>query len=262
MPLPPVIFEDESILAFNKPGDLPVVTDRAEPKKIGLLKLIQAQYGDAVVNVHRLDSAASGLFLCAKTKPAQDFVSGQFQAKTASKTFLALVVLLPVAPPLTKLVAAARDAAGVLRDAFTVDAAIGEDEVHSGRMRVFKKQGGKESLTEFRVLERFGRFAWIEARPITGRPHQVRVHLAAVGAPILNDALYGDPTQSLLLSNLKRGYKGKGEESPLIERLALHASEVTVQHPTTRETLTLHAPLPDDLSIVLKNLRKYKDYRN
>lgn len=262
MPLPPTIFEDEVLLAFNKPGDLPVVTDRAQPNKEGLLKLIQAHFGDDVVNVHRLDSEASGLFLCAKTKPAQDFVSGQFQSKSALKKFLALVVVHPVSPPLNKLVAQTRGASGALLDTFTVDAAIGEDEVQKGRMRVFKKHGGKESLTEFRVVERFGRYAWIEARPVTGRPHQVRVHLAAVGVPILNDPLYGDPAIKLLLSNLKRGYKGRAEEKPLVERLALHASEVILQHPLTRESLALSAPLPDDLTIALKNLRKYSDNRS
>jgi 23S rRNA pseudouridine1911/1915/1917 synthase len=259
MPLPPTIFEDEALLAFNKPADLSVTVDRSHPKKESLLKLIQARFGDDVVNVHRIDSEASGLFLCAKTKPAQDFVSGQFQAKTALKKFLALAAVRPVEPPANKLVAQARDASGALLDTFTVDAAIGEDDVNKGRMRVFKKQGGKDSVTEFRVLERFGRFAWIEARPVTGRPHQVRVHLAAVGAPILNDPLYGDPAIRLLLSNLKRGYKGREEEKPLVERLALHASEVAILHPVTREPLVLQAPLPDDLEIALKYLRKFAD---
>lgn len=258
MPLPPTLFEDEVLLAFNKPADLPVVAGHAEPRKEGLLKLIQARFGDGVVNVHRLDGEASGLFLCAKTKSAQDFISGQFQAKTARKKFLALVAIRPAVNPLTKLMAQARDAAGVLRETFTVDAPIGEDDVQPGRMRICKKQGGKDSVTEFQVLERFGRFAWIEARPITGRPQQIRVHLGAVGAPVLNDPLYGDPSIQLLLSGLKRGYKGRNAEKPLLERLALHASEVVLLHPATRALLTLRAPLPEDLTIALRNLRKYR----
>jgi 23S rRNA pseudouridine1911/1915/1917 synthase len=257
MPLPPTIFEDECLIAFNKPSELLIVPDRKNPQRESLMPLIQARYGDQTVNVHRLDSEASGVFLCAKTKAALDFVSGQFQSKTASKKFLAMAVVLPTDPAANKLLAQARTTAGALRDTFEVNAAIGEDETQKGRMRVMKKHGGKESVTTFRVLERFGRFVWIEARPVTGRPHQIRVHLAAAGAPILNDPVYGDLETKLLLSNFKRGYKGRDEEKPLISRLALHADELTIQHPATRQPLILHAPLPDDLEIALTKLRKY-----
>ena len=90
-------------------------------------------------------------------------------------------------------------------------------------MMVLRKHQGKPSQTEFRVREAFGKFAWLECRPLTGRTHQIRLHLAAAGAPVLNDPLYGDPEEKLLLSDLKRRYKGRDEERPLISRLALHA---------------------------------------
>jgi 23S rRNA-/tRNA-specific pseudouridylate synthase len=140
---------------------------------------------------------------------------------------------------------------------FSVELALGEDERQPGRMRVFKGRGGKASVTEFRVRENFGRFAWIECRPLTGRTHQIRVHLAAAGAPILNDVFYGDPDVKLLLSDLKRRYKGRDEEKPLIARLALHASELTIKHPTTKEPLTITAPLPHEFEVALKYLRKF-----
>jgi 23S rRNA-/tRNA-specific pseudouridylate synthase len=82
------------------------------------------------------------------------------------------------------------------------------------------------------------------------------VHLAARGLPILNDAFYGNDTR-LLLSGLKRGYKGRENERPLISRLALHASELTVTHPVTRERLTLRAPLPNEFVVALKYLRRF-----
>jgi 23S rRNA pseudouridine1911/1915/1917 synthase len=257
MPLPPTIFEDEFLIAFDKPSDLPIVRDRQHPSRDSLLALIHARFGEDVVNVHRLDSEASGVFLCAKTKAALDFVSGQFQSKTAVKKFVAMAVVHPVETPANKVVAQARTSAGALQETFEVDAAIGEDEFQKGRMRVIKKHGGKESITAFKVLERFGRFVWLEAQPITGRPHQVRVHLEAVGAPILNDSVYGDLETKLLLSDFKRGYKGREEEKPLISRFALHASELTIQHPATRESILLRAPLADDLEIALTKLRKY-----
>jgi 23S rRNA-/tRNA-specific pseudouridylate synthase len=106
-------------------------------------------------------------------------------------------------------------------------------------------------------VEKFGRFAFVECRPLTGRTHQLRVHLAAAGAPILNDPFYGDPEIKLLLSELKRRYKGRDEEKPLIARLALHASELTLKHPETKEPLTITAPLPHEFEVALKYLRKF-----
>ena len=117
-------------------------------------------------------------------------------------------------------------------------------------------------MTDFTVREKFpqpaGRpgFALVECRPRTSRPHQIRLHLAEAGAPLLNDLLYGEATP-LLLSGLKRGYKGRLDERPLITRLALHASGLTFTHPLTRAKLTLAAPLPKDFEVALKYLRKF-----
>lgn len=256
MPLPTILFEDAAMIAFDKPSGLLIAPDRWDKKRENLMGLVHAKYGHGVANVHRLDADTSGLLLCAKTKPALDFLSGQFQSKTVQKKYLALAVVLPVEQAM-KVVAPVRDAAGLLPDAFTVEIALGEDERQPGRMRVFKGRGGKDCVTEFTVLERFGRYVLLECRPLTGRTHQIRVHLAAVGAPILNDPFYGDPEIKLLLSDLKRRYKGREEEKPLIDRLALHASELTLKHPESREPITLSAPLPHEFEIALKYLRKF-----
>ena len=85
----------------------------------------------------------------------------------------------------------------------------------------------------------------------------MRVHLAASGLPVLNDPLYGTPEIELRLSALKRGYKGRDHEQPLIRRLALHAGVLTVKHPSTGEPITFTAPLPHEFAVALKNLRKY-----
>jgi 23S rRNA-/tRNA-specific pseudouridylate synthase len=218
--------------------------------------LVHAKYGHGIANVHRLDADTSGLLLCAKSKPALDFLSGQFQSKTVQKKYFAMVVALPPEKAM-KVVAPIRDAAGLLPDTFSVELSLGEDERQPGRMRVYRKRGGKESRTDFTTLERFGRFAWLECRPLTGRTHQIRVHLAAAGAPVLNDVFYGDPEIKLLLSELKRRYKGRDEEKPLIARLALHAGELELKHPVTREPVTLRSPVPHDFEIALKYLRKF-----
>ncbi len=243
MPLPPVIFEDEALIAFDKPGGLPVAPGRGGKPGENLMDLVLAKWGSDVANVHRIDTEMSGLVLCAKTKPALDFLSGQFQSKTVGKICLALTVGLPA------------------RDEFTVDLVMKEDEAKPGVMCVVKKHG-KASQTGFTVREKFpqpaGRasFACVECRPLTGRPHQIRLHLAVAGTPVLNDPLYGNETR-LLLSDLKRGYKGRADEKPLIDRLALHASGLTFTHPLSREPMTLTAPLPNDLAVALKYLRKF-----
>jgi 23S rRNA-/tRNA-specific pseudouridylate synthase len=257
MPLPPVIFEDDSLMVFDKPSGLPVAPDRGDKQKENLMGLVHAQFGRDVANVHRLDADASGLLLCAKTKPALDFLSGQFQSKTVRQLYHALVVILPVDEAM-KVTTAVRDGAGTLPATFPVNLPLDQDEERPGCMRVVRKRDGKPCLTEFAVAEAFGRFALVECRPLGSRTHQVRVHLAAAGAPILDDSFYGAPEIKLLLSDLKRGYKGRAEEKPLIDRLALHASEVIFTHPVTREPCTLRAPLPREFEIALKYLRKFQ----
>lgn len=276
MPLPPIIFEDETLVAFDKPSGMLVAPDRWDKTRENLMGLVHAhpKYGDGVANVHRLDADTSGLLLCAKTKPALDFLTGQFQSKTVQKKYHAVVAVLPPEHAM-KVIAPIRDAGGALPDAFTVELALGEDERQPGRMRVFKGRGGKDSVTEFRTLERFrgaarprfgktttagtvaAGFAFVECRPLTGRTHQLRVHLAAAGAPILYDPFYGNPDVALRLSDLKRGYKGREEERPLIGRLALHASELVLRHPATREPFTLESPLPKEFEVALKHLRRF-----
>ena len=259
--LPPILYEDDVLIAFDKPSGLLIAPDRWDKARPNLMRAVHEKLGEHIANVHRLDADTSGVVVCTKDKTALDFVSGQFQGKTAKKTYHALCYVPPVEAAM-KIGRVMRDESGLLPAEFAVDLALGEDEEKPGRMRVFKRRGGKASLTLVRTLERFhdrgGRvFAWVECAPQTGRTHQIRVHLAAAGAPILNDPFYGVPDERLLLSDLKRGYKGRDEERPLIDRLALHASALTVTHPVTREPLTITAPLPREFEVVLKNLRKF-----
>lgn len=255
MTFPDILFEDEFLLAVDKPCGLPVVAGR-RGREADLMGLVRGRFGQGVANVHRLDAEASGVVLCARTKPALDFLSGQFQSKTVRKTHVALVAVLD-AGGLADAAAPARDASGALPAGFSVDLPLGEDAERPGLMRVSRGRAGRPGVTEFRVLESFGRFALLECRPLTGRTHQVRVHLAAAGAPVLNDADYGDPGSPLLLSGLKRRYKGRDEERPLISRLALHASALGFIHPASREPLEVASPLPAEFEIALKYLRRF-----
>ena len=216
--------------------------DRRDRPGENLIGLIRAKTGDVVANVHRIDEEASGIVLYAKTKTALDFVSGQFQSKTVTKLHQALVIGLPASAE------------------YTIDLVLKEDEAKPGTMCIVKKYG-LASETRCVVREEYPRspgpgFALVDCFPLTGRMHQIRVHLAATGTPILNDALYADDTR-LMLSDLKRGYKGRADEKPLIARLALHAAALTFVHPLTREKMTIAAPLPKDFSVALKYLEKY-----
>ncbi|HEY4246187.1 MAG TPA: RluA family pseudouridine synthase [Lacunisphaera sp.] len=248
MPLPPVLFEDEFLIAFDKPSGLPVGTDRKNQQRENLTGMVREKMGEGIANVHRIDEEVSGLVLYAKTKPALDFISGQFQSKTVIKLHHALVVGIPAV------------------DEYTVDFFLKEDEGKPGTVCVVKKHGWA-CETSFTVAAKFpqpaGRpgFATVECRPATGRMHQIRVHLASSGTPILNDPLYGEGAQ-LFLSDLKRGYKGRDDEKPLISRLALHAGALTFTHPLSREKMTLTSSLPNDFAVAVKYLEKFASGKN
>jgi len=252
---PTVVFEDASLLALNKPsGELPA-----------------AEVADGLRRVHNPDPAASGLLVFAKTKRALDFLSGQFQSKSVEQTYHVFCVVQPEA---AELMGRKRrepasgewpslggsDFCGGVPTEFAIDWWIGPDRETSGQMRAFRRNGGEPALSEFRVLECFGRFAFLECRPRSNRRHQLRVHLAAAGLPVLNDSVYGLPEERLLLSDFKRGYKGaKGGEAErsMISQIALHASALTLRHPESGEPLTLTAPLPKPFEVALRNLRKF-----
>jgi len=263
---PTVIFEDASLVALNKPsGEL-----RAEQL---------AEVAGGLKRVHNPDPAASGLLVFAKTKRALDFLSGQFQSKSVEQVYHAFCVVQPEAAELggetrasvggDSRVRAIDDrrprtdrffSSASLPSEFAIDWWIGSDRETPGRMRAFRRNGGEPALSEFRVLERFGRFAFLECLPRSNRRQQLRVHLAAAGLPVLNDPLYGLPEERLLLSDFKRGYKGeKGSdaEHPMISQVALHASQLTLRHPESGEPLTLSAPLPKAFEVALRNLRKF-----
>jgi len=119
-------------------------------------------------------------------------------------------------------------------------------------------RSGKPAVTDFEVAARFRRYALVTLVPHTGRTHQLRVHLAAIGCPVTCDRFYGDG-RGLMLSELKRHYKQHAErpERPLIGRLALHAEVLSLPHPVTGVPLIIRAPLPDDFELAAKYLKRY-----
>ena len=250
-----IIYEDEDLIALNKPSGLLSIPDR-EGKDISLKKLLIEKYarpddprlndsvGQAVgrgniFTVHRLDKDTSGLIVFAKNETTHKLLSKQFEERQTEKIYLGLVI-------------------GSLADKKgSIDALISEHPAKKGLMTVYRK--GKESLTDYEVLEDFKILSWLQLPSHTGRTHQIRGHAKHTGHPVVCDELYGDG-KPILLSTLKHKFKlskNELEERPILNRLALHA--LSLQFTNTKgEKMKLEAPLPKDLRALLQQLRKRK----
>ena len=166
--------------------------------------------------VHRLDKNTSGLMVVAKTQQAHTRLSSQLKARLFEKVYLALVH------------------GSLSPDAAAIEAPIGRDPRNRKRMAVVAE--GRAALTRYSVLERPEGYSLVEARPVTGRTHQIRVHLAAVGHPVVGDALYGKAEQKL-------------------DRHFLHAQGLGFKHPSTGEPVEFRANLPPELRAFLDDAR-------
>lgn len=235
--LPTVLYEDADLIAFDKPSGLLVAPDRWDKEIENLMDLVHRHLSPEWFNVHRLDRETSGVLLCTKNKPALDALCLAFERKTVSKEYLAITRGMP------------QMAHGC------IDVPIAPNQDHPGLMRVARR--GKPAVTDYEVVEGWRDFAVVKLLPQTGRTHQLRVHMAHAGCPILCDGIYGSP-RPLFLSDLKRNYKQtQDEERPLIGRLALHAERLTVEHPVTHQPLTVISPLPKPFEISMKYLRRF-----
>jgi RluA family pseudouridine synthase len=243
------LFEDEHLLALDKPAGLLTSADREAPERPNLMALLHAGIAEAkpwakerglsyLMNSHRVDGEASGVLLLAKTKPTLIQLANMFSSERAARKYEALVKGEPAA------------------DHFESDVKLGSQPGNAAIVRVDPREG-KQARTIFKVRERFDGWTLLECRPVAERTHQIRVHLRALGLPIVADGLYGG--KPLWLSRLKPNYRLKPEkiERPLVSRLALHAEELSLAHPVTGATVTITAPLPKDLMVGLKYLRRY-----
>jgi 23S rRNA pseudouridine1911/1915/1917 synthase len=233
-----IILEDENLVAINKPSGLLTIPDRAG-KDISLKQLLKNKYGE-IFTVHRLDKDTSGIVVFAKNEQWHKHLSQQFEARETKKIYNGLVLGSPSQP------------SGVINEP------IAEHPVKKGLMTVYKK--GKESITEYEVLEKFKLFSWMQFRILTGRTHQIRVHMKFLGNPIVCDDLYGDG-KPVFISQLKNRYKlsqAQEEERPLLSRLALHSSQLSFKG-LNGQDYNLEAPLPRDLRAILQQLTKWSE---
>lgn len=233
-----ILLDDSAFVAVNKPADMLTIPGRQGGESV-LDRLAAAGVGDELRLVHRLDRGTSGVLLLARDREAQRALSEQFQHRRVAKTYLALVRGAPA------------------EDDGLIDAPLARDPNSPVRMVVHAKYG-KPSQTRWQVLERFAGIALLRCHPLTGRQHQIRVHMAHVGMALLVDGLYGE-SEAFYLSQVKTGYRrGADEERPLIGRLTLHAESITFAHPRTEVPVRVEAPLPKDFRATVAQLRKLR----
>lgn len=223
MPLD-IVYEDEDLLVVNKPAGMVVhpAPGHHDDTLVNALLAYEPSLAEADASlrpgiVHRLDKDTSGLIIVAKNARAQAALVEQMQRHAIVKRYLALVE------------------GNVALDQGSIDAPIGRDPRHRQQMAI-TAVGSREAITHFKVLERYARHTLLLLELETGRTHQIRLHLKAIGHPVVGDPVYGSG------SVFKR--------APL-HRQFLHASQLRFTHPFTGETIELEAPLPADLQAVL-----------
>lgn len=233
-----VLFQNDTILALDKPAGLLSVPDRYKEDKPSLAQLVLGSYPTARP-LHRLDFETSGIVLFSLQPETFGWYSDQFEHRTISKKYTAVAEGRCMEPE------------GL------IDAPLYTQTI--GKVVISKR--GKSSQTLWTLLEAFQHYSLIEANPLTGRTHQIRVHLSSIGHPIVGDLLYG-AGGSLYLSALKgkkkyRLSKDAEEERPLLGRLALHASSISFKDFTTGETILVESGLPKDMLVAIAKLRQY-----
>jgi 23S rRNA pseudouridine1911/1915/1917 synthase len=217
-----IVYEDADVMVVDKPAGMTVHPAPGHPAHT-LVNAILAhlpELNDAEDTlrpgiVHRLDKDTSGLIIVAKNRVSQANLSAQFQSRTVKKVYLALVKgrLAP--------------------ETGVIEAAIGRDRQHRQRMAVVTK--GRQAQTDYQVIRYLPNYTLLEVRPATGRTHQIRVHLAAIGHPIVGDTVYG-------------------EQSPYIARQFLHAARLRFKQPSTGAWLELESAMPDDMEKALREI--------
>jgi 23S rRNA pseudouridine1911/1915/1917 synthase len=226
-----ILHQDAQVLAIDKPAGVLTVPGRGADGA-ALSEQVRAIAPDALP-VHRLDRDTTGVVVFAVTRQAHRALNAAFESRRAEKTYLALV-------------------RGDLSRPERIDASLKESR--GGRVRVAagNEEGARAARTAVDPKERFGQYTFCACRPQTGRTHQIRVHLAAIGHPVVCDPRYGDG-RPLRVGDLWTGPPDL--ETVVLARTALHAAALRIPHPRGRGWLSIEAPLPDDMARCLDLLR-------
>jgi len=233
-----IIYQDTDLVVINKPAGISSTADRTG--KADLVPLLRRQLSteNKLRLIHRLDKYASGVMLLAKNLRTQSKFSSLFEKRQVKKTYLALV------------------AGPVHGRAGTIDTPLSHSRKNPQLMRPDPKRG-KPAVTRWHLLADFGAVALLATEPITGRTHQIRVHLKSIGLSLAIDPLYGS-TRPIMLSDFKPDYRPKKDksETPLIDRLTLHAYQIEVPPDLDKPTMFI-ARLDKKFAAAIKALAKH-----
>lgn len=235
-----IIYEDDVLLAVNKPADMLTLPDRFRADIPNLREYLLEKYGE-IYTVHRLDKETTGVILFAKNAESHRDLNIQFEKNMVVKSYHALI-------------------GGMFdKDEMDIDIPIAPDPRRKGLMK--PNALGKQCFTHVKVIEKFRVATLLECLPKTGRQHQIRVHLSAIGFPLLVDSDYGRQKE-FRLSTIKRRYNlaKDTDEQPIMNTTTLHAKKISFTHPVTKEAVTVEAEYPKNFAALLKVLRKYSAY--
>ncbi len=233
-----VIFEDDFLLVINKPKGISSLAERLDPNS-GLLELAKHHINNDLQLCHRLDKMTTGVLVFAKTPEVYRNISIQFQKKQVKKIYWALVSGVHYFQNHT------------INLPFTLN---------SKKIKV-DFENGKQAITIVDTIYNFKNYTLVECKPITGRTHQIRVHLALIKSPIVGDFEYGG--QDLFLSEMKRKYKKSSnveQELSLNHAYLLHAKSLELTHPQTQEPIKFEAEISENFKSCLDLLKKWNEY--
>jgi 23S rRNA pseudouridine1911/1915/1917 synthase len=233
-----IIYEDDTLICVNKPAGLLTIPDRFNTNALSVISVLAKQF-ETIIPVHRLDRNTSGVVLFAKNADMHKKMSLLFENREVSKYYVAIAE------------GRVEPSEGVIH------APLAESMTQRGKMVINKR--GKESTTEYKVITQFKRFAFVSLKLLTGRMHQIRVHMLHIGHPLVVDNLYGN-RESLCLSEIKQKRFNIGkfeEEKPLLSRQPLHAQRLEFIHPDTNIPIVCEAALPKDMYALLRQLEKW-----
>jgi 23S rRNA pseudouridine1911/1915/1917 synthase len=231
----PVLHEDHALFVVDKPAGFPVHA-RGKQRGRALIHLLRQRYPELGLDLaHRLDRETSGVLLLTKSQEANARVKEQLRLGQVRKEYLAIV------------------RGEILAESFEIDLPLRPAQGSAIRMKMEAHPDGSPALTQVRVIGRYPGYTLLVARPRTGRQHQIRVHLAAAGHPVVGDKIYGVPEEVFLRFDAR----GWSEELlPILElpRQALHAARVEIAHPLSGAVVRVESPLPPDLDCFLSKL--------